>query len=282
MVSSRSAWGVLYALGAFHMEPQHVACGMRVSPENAGQELGVNSTMATVAEPLPSTNWACPPAGFSSISAEKLAAQGGLDSFIAQRWFIQLQQETKYVPKEKNFCVSAAYKRRARPRNPLTLPPWRYDIDVRNYAEMEDGESSGGDICAKIVSSSTGQLKVAPCFLPGFFAGPYWILDYDEQQGYALISGGAPANQGRDEGTCAPGSDVNDAGTWIFTRCPHPSSELLEEVTRIARDRFKLDVSVLNPVSHHPQCRYGLAGEDYEAMVDALAERGCEAGNTAQ
>jgi len=267
------------------MLPQHVACGMRVSPrvaDRAGHNLDGNSTMTIVAGQPPSVSWACPPADFSSISAEKLAAQGGLASFIAQRWFIQQQQETRYVPKEKNFCVSAAYTERARPRNPFTLSSWRYDIDVQNYAETEDGESSGGGICAKIVSNSTGQLAVAPCFLPSYFAGPYWILDYDEREGYALITGGAPALQGKDEGTCVPGSDVTDSGIWVFTRCPHPSSELLEEVTRIARDRFKLDVSVLNPVRHRPQCRYGLAGEDYEALVDVLAARGCEAGDVAQ
>lgn len=268
-MASRSLFVFLHALGA-----SPVAFGMRIN--RAGHELDTNMTQVDHTEP--SGSWMCPPEGYSSISAEKLAAQGGVAAYTSGRWFIQMQQEVGYVPREKNWCVSAAYGERARPRNPLTLPWWRYDVDVSNYAETEAGVGSGGPLCAKIISESTGQLAVAPCFLPSTFAGPYWILDYNEQQGYALISGGAPGNQGEEEGTCKPGTGTNNAGIWVFTRCPNPSSELVEEVVRIAREQFKLDTSVLNPVTHHAQCRYGLGDEDHEALRGSLAQRGCTAG----
>lgn len=279
MMASRNLWVFLHSLGALPLMP----CGMRVSRgDRAGHELGSNSTQPDPdGHATPSGTWSCPPEGFSSISAEKLEAQGGVASYVSGRWFVQLQQEVTYVPREKNFCVSAEYAERPPPRNPLTLPWWRYDIDVSNYAETEAGVGSGGPLCSKIISESNGQLAVAPCFLPSTFAGPYWILDYDELQGYALISGGAPANQGEEEGTCKPGSGVNNAGMWVFTRCPNPSSELVEEVLRIARDQFKLDVSALNPVRHHPQCRYGLGDEDHEALRGVLAQRGCTAEDNA-
>ena len=41
-----------------------------------------------------------------------------------------------------------------------------------------------------MVDKSRGKLEVAPCFLPTALAGPYWVLDYSEEEGYALISGG--------------------------------------------------------------------------------------------
>ena len=43
---------------------------------------------------------------------------------------------------------------------------------------------------SKVVDKSRGKLEVAPCFLPTALAGPYWVLDYSEEEGYALISGG--------------------------------------------------------------------------------------------
>lgn len=40
-----------------------------------------------------------------------------------------------------------------------------------------------------MVDKARGKLEVAPCFLPTVAAGPYWVLDYSEEEGYALISG---------------------------------------------------------------------------------------------
>jgi hypothetical protein len=40
-----------------------------------------------------------------------------------------------------------------------------------------------------VVDKARGKLEVAPCFLPTVAAGPYWVLEYSEEEGYALISG---------------------------------------------------------------------------------------------
>merc|ERR1719499_232155 len=215
----------------------------------------------------------CPPDGFSSIDPATLEAQGGLHAFIAKRWFIQQQQEVAYLPQERNFCVSAAYSMRPAPSNPLTLPWWRYDIDVLNYAQTNSGEASAAELCADLVSSERGQLAVAPCFLPSFTAGPYWILDYNEVRGYALISGGPPSFES-DEGTCKPGSGTNNAGLWIFTRCPNPGEALINEVRELAK-KLNFDLSILNPVQHHSGCRYGLDDNEFDALQEELIKIGC-------
>ncbi|CAK0833822.1 unnamed protein product, partial [Prorocentrum cordatum] len=116
-----------------------------------------------------------------------LAFSGGGEK---DRWYIQQQMETEYLPKSKNWCVYAEYSRLA------NKSFWGYDVRVHNYAEEKDGtvhdsdkNIGGAGILAKIVDEKRGQLEVAPYFLPTFLAGPYWILDYNEQEGYTLVSG---------------------------------------------------------------------------------------------
>ena len=55
---------------------------------------------------------------------------------------------------------------------------------------------------SKVVDKSRGKLEVAPCFLPTALAGPYWVLDYSEEEGYALISGGGPPDFFRRKKNC--------------------------------------------------------------------------------
>lgn len=180
----------------------------------------------------------CPPAGFSSIS------NFDLDTFISRRWYIHQQMVTSYLPKSQNWCVFAEYRK---------LPKksfWGYDIAVHNHAEEQDGtvHDSGSMILAKIVNAKAGQLEVGPYFLPTYLAGPYWVLDYSESDGYALISGGPPKESG-DNGLCRTGSGVNNAGLWIFTREQHRNPQLIEKVRGIAQAKG-FDLSVLNDVDH--------------------------------
>jgi lipocalin len=151
--------------------------------------------------------------------------------------------QTKYL-EGTNFCVHADYK---------LLPKksfWGYDIQVHNFA-AEDApphkpRDSGSFLCAKIVNASAGQLAVAPCFLPSQLAGPYWVLAYDESEGYALISGGAPTESA--PGGCRTGSGVNNAGLWIFTRSKRRDEKLVQKVRGVAREKG-FDLSVLNFVN---------------------------------
>jgi lipocalin len=184
---------------------------------------------------------ACPPEGFSSIN------DFDLDAFITKRWYIQQQMETSYLPKTHNWCVYAEYRRLAKKSF------WGYDVAVHNHAEEQDGtihdsdtDIKGGGIYAKIVDAKKGKLTVAPYFLPTFLAGPYWVIDYSESEGYALVSGGAPTLDSKD-GLCKTGSGTNNAGLWIFTRAQKTDAKLISKVRGIAF-RKGFDVSVLDQV----------------------------------
>merc|ERR1712061_518846 len=102
------------------------------------------------------------------------------------------QAATVYLPAKENYCVSAQY----------TVLPEKtllgYDVKVHNIAYEKDGKihDSGDIIYAKIIDAKTGKLEVAPWFLPTGLSGAYWVIDYDESDGYALVSGGAPSTTG--------------------------------------------------------------------------------------
>jgi len=179
----------------------------------------------------------CPPANFSTVE------NFDLDTFVSKRWYIQQQQEVHYLPKDQNSCVYAEYTKRASPSL------FGYEVAVHNHAEDVNPPhkvyDSGSLICAKIVDQQRGKLEVAPCFLPKLFAGPYWVIDYDEGEGYALISGGAPTVA--TESGCKTGSGINDSGLWIFTRQQARDQKLVDQVRSIAASKG-FDVSVLNDV----------------------------------
>ena len=90
------------------------------------------------------------------------------------------------------------------------------------------------------------KLKVAPCFLPKIFSGDYWVVAYDEGEGYALVSGGQPTKQGQN-GLCTTGTGTNGSGLWIFTRKQERDEALVTKVRSIATDKG-FDISVLNDV----------------------------------
>eukprot|EP00959_Pyramimonas_sp_CCMP1952_P090778 1900302-Pyramimonas_sp.AAC.1 len=124
---------------------------------------------------------------------------------------------TEYLPASWNFCTQAFYK----PLDKKTF--WNYDIQVYNYAQEKDGteHKTGEFLCAveDAAANDPAKLLVGPCFLPnipGSTTGPYWVLAHDEDEGYALISGGQPSIMTPDG--CRTGSDTNGAGLWIFTR----------------------------------------------------------------
>jgi lipocalin len=137
------------------------------------------------------------------------------------------------------FVAAAAFAVNATGTLPLA------DISVTNLAYNAAGDLLGplNSLCAKIANEDFGQLKVAPCFLPTALAGPYWVLAYSESEGYALVSGGPPNNEGADGG-CKTGTGTNDSGLWIFTRERNPPSELVDRVRGIAKAKG-FDLSVL-------------------------------------
>lgn len=182
------------------------------------------------------TTSSCPPKDFETVK------DFDLDSFISKRWYIQQQMPVKYLPASQNRCVYAEYQLQKKSF-------WGYDVSVHNHAEEvaapHTAHDSGKTLCAKVVDKSRGKLEVAPCFLPTALAGPYWVLDYNEAEGYALISGGAPKEAA--EGGCRTGTGTNGSGLWIFTRQQKRDEALVQKVRRIAQQKG-FDLSVLNDV----------------------------------
>lgn len=165
-----------------------------------------------------------------------------LTRFTSKRWYAHQQAPTQYVPVEKNYCVYAEYEILEK-----KTFPWGYEVSVNNYAENMEGEEFGGPLCAYVDEpNDQAKLKVAPCFLPKYLAGPYWVLAYNEEKGYALVSGGQPTVR-TENGLCTTGEGVNDSGLWIFLRSVERDNTLIEEVRGIAK-KFEIDLSILNDV----------------------------------
>jgi len=195
-----------------------------------------------------------------------------VNEYAAAPWYVQQQAANAYTPRDNNRCVTAQYKI----RDETNLKWWErswwgYTVDVFNYAETADGRSIGGSICAAFDDKTPSQLTVAPCFLPQFFGGPYWVISYREgEDGYALVSGGQPrnvvdgeANCGAD-GTspcCKTGDGINRSGLWILTRQRNPTESLVNEVRDIAT-QIGFSTSVLFNVTHDDDCQVPGIGDD--------------------
>eukprot|EP00040_Diaphanoeca_grandis_P039159 m.258290 g.258290 ORF g.258290 m.258290 type:complete len:213 (+) comp36392_c0_seq1:101-739(+) len=191
---------------------------------------------STMAQPPKS----CPPPGFDTAGA----LRGGFDVnwYANGTWYIQQQMPISYLPPDFTYCVAATYKEE-------TSPVWKYDVAVHNHAENSTGQQRAGtkDICGKIVNATAGKLEVAPCFLPPSLAGPYWVVDFSVEEGWALVSGGPPMNTG-EGGYCKTGTGTNDSGLWIFTRMQRRDQIKVEKVRAIAQAKG-FDLSVLIDVN---------------------------------
>lgn len=202
-----------------------------------------------------------------------------LSAYIAKPWYVQQQAENAYTSREFDQCVTAQYVQ----KDYKTF--WGYDIGVYNVAASQDGETMVGELCAFAQNQERGKLAVAPCFLPKFAAGPYWIVDYDETLGYALISGGQPKFTVTDvpddlnncgvNGTdpcCKTGNGINNSGLWIFTRETNPSTDLVNTVRSIAKQKG-FATSVLFDVSHPETCNIpDIIGTGDAAAADTTVE----------
>jgi len=166
--------------------------------------------------------------------------------YASAPWYSHQQAVNSYSPLEQNYCTTAEYT----VKDDATF--WGYTIGVSNTAQYANGIPVGGNLCAYQTEpeESASKLAVAPCFLPKVFAGPYWVVAYNETEGYALISGGQPTiPSGNDDGLCKTGTGINDSGLWIFSRNQTRDDALIEKVRGIAVDAG-FDVSVLNDVDH--------------------------------
>jgi len=179
-------------------------------------------------------------------------------AYASAPWYVHKQAVTSYSPIEWNYCTKATYRVR---RRETFL--WGYTIDVDNYAEDINGTVFGGPLCAAVddgEEEDSSKLAVAPCFLPKLFTGPYWVVHYNELEGYALISGGQPTRE--TENGCTAGSRTLNSGLWIFLRTPERDNEKIAIVEQLAIDAG-FDISVLNNVVHE-DCSYD--NQSYESI----------------
>ena len=164
-----------------------------------------------------------------------------ITEYTSKRWYVHQQAVTQYSPIEQNFCTYAEY----------TIKPqatfWGYTVGVNNYAQDQAGNKAGGPLCAFQDKDVASKLNVAPCFLPKEFAGPYWVVAYDETEGYALISGGQPQTVS-ESGGCRTGDGINNSGLWIFSRSSVRNETLIIQVRALAENKG-FDLTVLNDVN---------------------------------
>ena len=201
-----------------------------------GRRLGQN--------PLLAAEETCPPARFTTDQDVVL------EEYASKVWYVHEQAPTTYLPISRNFCVTAEYKLLDRP-----TPFWGYTIEVSNQAQDVEGNRYGGTIYAA-EKSGPSKLEVAPGFLPRFLAGPYYIVDYNKGEGYAIVVGGEP--NVKSNGKCKTKNRwINSSGgLWIFTRESARNEDLILKVRNEAEKTFGLDTSILNRVDH-TNCNYG-------------------------
>jgi lipocalin len=192
---------------------------------------------------------------------QTLTTQEGFDlaQYIQARWYSQQQRPSPFQPAELNYCTTADY----------------FDIDPTDFGYMDDysigvfntAQDAQGNIFTSDDEAQVGpdpgplcglqdmpdtdpaKLQVGNCF--GGPQGPYWVLEYDEAAGYAIISGGQPTIPTTD-GLCTYPSPFN--GLWIFTRDPSRDEALIAEATAkiIAQG---IDPSTMLPVNQEG-CEY--------------------------
>merc|ERR1712100_448894 len=184
-----------------------------------------------------------------------------LTKFVtAHKWFVQKQQQIKYLPANERYCVVASYE--------LKDPT---HVKVHNYANINhtNGPVDDSDVHVKSLGgicgiskdkSNPAKLEVGPCdlsIISRFAFGPYWVVaagdlscvgadcPQPEEYEWAFVSGGQPTV--KTDGGCTPGTGVNHAGMWIFTKAAERNQTLLDAVDAIGTQKG-FDMSALGDV----------------------------------
>merc|ERR1719409_1085422 len=108
--------------------------------------------------------------------------------FVRATWYIQQQQLTGYQPADQLYCVTATYNTGEGSKVPFFGGKV---ITVHNYANNQSV------LCARQPDANdAAKLEVAPCFLPNFLSGAYWILelgtDAEGHYDWMVVSAGQP------------------------------------------------------------------------------------------
>lgn len=182
-----------------------------------------------------------------------------LDEFTRASWYVQEQQVNSYQSEDQLNCVVATYD--VGFSSFWEEPVFHQGAVLSVYNFYEDGRptlesgSPANRLCAS-VTKQVGKLKVAPCFLPSWFGGKYWVIGFnttsDGQYEWAVISGGSPTREYSDG--CTTGTGYFNSGLWIFSRKPTLSPEKLAEAKNLlVQEGYTLQL--LKKV-RHTHCTY--------------------------
>lgn len=210
---------------------------------------------------------------FSSANISKVASQCqevtpipnsefDFDSYTNGIWYCHQQRPSPFAPLDQFNCVTAQYTLLNAQNGAIQAAGLAngYAIKVLNTSEDDSGnvfnsddfsfEQNGvvyaGTLCGGR-NDLDSQVTVGACVVPAFtFGGPnYWIIAYDEEEGYALI--GAQTNVPTQDGLCTFASPT--LGLWIFSRSPMRNEAMIEKYRGIA-EANGIDPSIMSDVSH--------------------------------
>lgn len=192
-----------------------------------------------------------------------------LESYISGRWYSQQQRPSPFQPETLNFCTTADYTKIDGITN-IAPPGYNeaYTIQVFNTAQDANGTvftsndeaqvgPDPGPLCGLEQfpnGTDPAKLLVGNCFVDPsnpFASGPYWVVAYNETDGYALISGGQP-DVPTSNGLCTFSSPFN--GLWIFTRDSERDEDVIEAMIDVAIANG-IDPSSMLPVDQE-DCTY--------------------------
>jgi hypothetical protein len=166
-----------------------------------------------------------------------------IDEFTRASWYVQEQPVNSYQNEAQLECVVATYDAGT---SSFWQPPVFFDGVVLSVYNSYDGgrptvDADGSPInrlCASLPNNNEpSKLLVAPCFLPTFFGGRYWVIGFNTSSNgeydWAVISGGPPTQKYADG--CTTGTGYFDSGLWIFSRRPVLPDEKLKEAKALLR-----------------------------------------------
>mmetsp|Transcript_8911 Transcript_8911/g.26177 ORF Transcript_8911/g.26177 Transcript_8911/m.26177 type:complete len:293 (-) Transcript_8911:39-917(-) len=208
-------------------------------------------------------------------------AHFNLTAYSSRPWYPQLQMPLAWQPVEDLKCMSTSYSKLNKCRDdryagfanlkclPKTWPMgFGWELDFSNKADTNrHGGDTSGFLCASQVKGS--MLKVAPCFVPSTFAGPYWVVFYNEgwkepigpgnRNGVAIVASGQPDKvittlpktskddpKAENKVRCMY-HDIKNRGLWIMTRQRKYDPNIVQHAMNIAQD-FGFETSIMHKV----------------------------------
>mmetsp|Transcript_4279 Transcript_4279/g.4956 ORF Transcript_4279/g.4956 Transcript_4279/m.4956 type:complete len:241 (-) Transcript_4279:92-814(-) len=173
---------------------------------------------------------------FAAVDDEckKVAVQQDFDydTYASKPWYVQSQMVTDIAPPSDFFCVRGRFRLLDEPLNGYPI-----GVLVENRVDNVTGVRIINDLCSFSDPSDPAKLVLSICNVPREVAGDYWIVRYNEEEGYMIIAGGQPTiPSGRGDGLCKTGTGFTQSGLYIFTREQKRDEELVKKVMKVAEE----------------------------------------------